>query len=57
VRERGREKEIAARVWLVGRVFGAELVGGDEEVERARKVLESFHAEQMLRAPDLVPRR
>ncbi|MFB3739568.1 MAG: hypothetical protein ACE14W_11475, partial [Candidatus Velamenicoccus archaeovorus] len=57
VRERGREKEIASRVWLVGRVLDPELAGGTEEVERAGKVLASLHAEQTLREPDLVPRR
>jgi hypothetical protein len=43
-------------VWFVGRVFGAEQVGGEEELERARKVLASLHAEQSLRRPDLVRR-
>lgn len=56
-RDRGREKEIAGRVWLVGRVFGPDLVGGQDELERAHKVLASLHAEEILREPDLIRRR
>ena len=55
-RERGRAKDLAARVWWVGRALGPEAAGGEEEMARARGVLERLHAEQALREPDLVRR-
>jgi len=55
VRERGHEKDVAAQVWWVARVFGAEAVGGAEEMGSARALLESLHAEMLLREPDLAP--
>jgi len=54
-RERSQPKDVAAQVWWIAKVFGAEAAGGEEEVERARALLESFHAEQALREPDLAP--
>jgi hypothetical protein len=57
VREQGSTKEIAAQVWWVGRVFGAEAAGGEQEVAGARELLESLHWQQALREPDLVRRR
>ncbi len=56
VREHGFAKEVAARVWWVGRLFGADAVGGERELERARTTLESLHWDQALREPDLVQR-
>lgn len=54
--EQGRPKGVAGQTWWNGRVFGPEAVGGEEEMERARKVLEELHWEQALRGPDLVGR-
>jgi class 3 adenylate cyclase/predicted ATPase len=48
-------KDVAAQVWWVARVFGPEEAGGPDEVERARALLESLHAEQPLREPELAP--
>ena len=56
-RERAWPKEVAERVAWMGRVFGADAVGGSEEVERARKVLEGLHAQQALLDAELAARR
>lgn len=56
-RERGRPKDIASQVWWIGRVFGAEAVGGPEELDRARALLEELHLDQALRRPDLLAAR
>jgi len=53
-RERGWPNELAATTWWAGRVFGPDAVGGEEETEGARKVLEAHHWEQALREPDLM---
>jgi class 3 adenylate cyclase/tetratricopeptide (TPR) repeat protein len=55
-RERSREKDVAVQVWWIARVFGAEAAGGEDEVARARRLLERTHSEQALREPDLVRR-
>ena len=55
-REQGRPKDIAGQAWWNGRVFGPDAAGGEEEMQRARKVLEELHWEQALREPDLVKR-
>src|SRR5581483_6844653 len=55
-RERGVPKEVAARVWWVGRLFGPDAVGGEQELARARTMLEALHWEQALREPELVQR-
>jgi len=55
-RERGSEKDAAATIWWIARVFGPDAVGDDEEVDRARKILEATHAHQALREPGLVRR-
>jgi tetratricopeptide (TPR) repeat protein len=52
-RERGSPKDLAAAVWWIARVFDADAAGGDEEVEQARKLLESTHSETALRRPEL----
>jgi tetratricopeptide (TPR) repeat protein len=51
-RERGLSKDVAALLWWIGSVFGAEAAGGPEEVERAREVLERTHLEVALRRPE-----
>ena len=56
LRERGRAKDVAAQVWWIARVFGDEAAGGSTEVQGARTLLGSLHAEQSLREPDLVRR-
>ena len=53
-RVQGSAKDVAARIWWMGRVFGPDAVGGTEEMERARSLLESTHWEAALMAPDLV---
>jgi len=54
--ERAEEpaKNVAARIWWIGRVFGPDAVGGEEEMERARGLLGETHWEAALIAPDLV---
>jgi ATP/maltotriose-dependent transcriptional regulator MalT len=54
--ERAQEpaKNVAARIWWIGRVFGPDAVGGEEEMERARGLLGETHWEAALIAPDLV---
>jgi tetratricopeptide (TPR) repeat protein len=54
-RERGNPKDVAAQTWWVARVFGPEVVGGPEEADGARVLLEQLHAEQLLREPELAP--
>ena len=49
----GQANYVAARLLWVGRLFGPEHAGGEEEVERARKTLEDHHWVQFLREPDL----
>ena len=51
--ERGWTKDAAGMVWWIARVFGADAAGGDEDVQRARKHLDSHHSVQMVREPDL----
>jgi class 3 adenylate cyclase/tetratricopeptide (TPR) repeat protein len=53
-RERGWSKDVAAMTWWIGKLFGPEAAGGEEEMERARKLLESTHRRQALIVPDLV---
>ncbi len=44
----------AAQVWFAARLFGAEVVGGDEIAESARAQLEAHHWRQALIEPQLV---
>jgi class 3 adenylate cyclase/tetratricopeptide (TPR) repeat protein len=53
-RGQGSAKDVAARIWWIGRVFGPDAVGGAEEMERARSLLEETHWEAAVMAPDLV---
>ena len=55
-REQASGKDVAARVWWISEVFGADAAGGTQEVERARELLERLHAYQSLRAPELALR-
>lgn len=50
----GWRNHIAAQVWWSGSVFDAELAGGEDELERARGVLEAAHWLQALREPEMV---
>jgi class 3 adenylate cyclase/tetratricopeptide (TPR) repeat protein len=50
-RDQGHPKDTAAWIWRVGRVFGPEAAGGEEEVSAARGLLESVHLLQALREP------
>jgi tetratricopeptide (TPR) repeat protein len=47
--------QVAAQVWWIGRLFGPEPAGGEDEVERARLLLEGNHWVQALKEPELVP--
>jgi class 3 adenylate cyclase/tetratricopeptide (TPR) repeat protein len=53
-REHESAKDVAARIWWIGRVFGPDAVGGEEEMERARRLLEETHWQSAIMAPDLV---
>jgi tetratricopeptide (TPR) repeat protein len=53
-RARGLRNEIATATWWVGRVFGADVVGGEAAVDGARAVLESAGWVQFIREPDLL---
>jgi class 3 adenylate cyclase/tetratricopeptide (TPR) repeat protein len=53
-REQESAKDIAARAWWIARVFGPDAVGGEEEMERARTLLEETHWQLALIAPDVV---
>ena len=55
--DRGVPKVVAEVAWLIGRLFGEDLAGGPDEVERARALLEEVHFEQALRRPELVADR
>lgn len=52
-RKRGWRNQLAAQVWRTARLFGAEAAGGEEEVDRAREILEAAHWVRALKDPDL----
>jgi tetratricopeptide (TPR) repeat protein len=52
-REQGWRNPVAAQVWWVGRVFGAEAVGGEEALAEARRTLEGGRWVQSIMDPDL----
>jgi class 3 adenylate cyclase/tetratricopeptide (TPR) repeat protein len=54
-REEGWPNPMAADAWWVGKVFGAEAVGGEQALEDARRTLEAAHWYQALQEPELVP--
>ncbi|MGH2530151.1 MAG: ATP-binding protein [Actinomycetota bacterium] len=47
-RRRGWANEIASITWFIGRLFGADAVGGEDELERARQTLEAHHRRLVL---------
>lgn len=55
-REHGNERAAAISVWWIASLFGPEAAGGDEEVGRARKILEeaewvrAFHEAELVRS-------
>jgi class 3 adenylate cyclase/tetratricopeptide (TPR) repeat protein len=53
-RKEGSPNPLASDVWWVGKVFGAEVVGGEAVLEQARERLEAAHWYQALREPELV---
>jgi tetratricopeptide (TPR) repeat protein len=53
-RDEATEKDVAARVWWISEVFGPDTVGGTEEAERAKDLLERLHLLQPFREPQLV---
>ena len=56
-RDEGSDKDVATRVWWISQVFGVEAAGGEEEVERARELLERTQMLQAFREPELVSDR
>jgi thioredoxin-like negative regulator of GroEL len=56
-RGEGSSKDVAARVWWISQVFGVEAAGGEEEVERARELLERTQMLQPFREAELVTSR
>jgi hypothetical protein len=48
---------VAARVWWISQVFGDEAAGGEEEVGRARELLERTQMLQAFREAELVTSR
>ena len=48
----GWRNVVAARVWWVGRLFGADPVGGTDAMEEARSTLEAAHWIAALREPE-----
>jgi class 3 adenylate cyclase/tetratricopeptide (TPR) repeat protein len=54
VSEEGLPNPVAASTWWTGKVFGAEVVGGEELVEEARSRLEAARWLHSLREPELV---
>jgi tetratricopeptide (TPR) repeat protein len=53
-REVGREVSLAITTWWVAALFGPDAVGGDDEVDRARKVLEEMGWVRAFREVDQV---
>ena len=44
-------------MWWISEVFGPDAAGGQQEVERAKELLERLHLLQPFREPELVMRR
>lgn len=53
-REDGWPNTVASAVWWVGRVFGAEAVGGEDVLDEAKGRLEAVRWYQALREPELI---
>ena len=45
---------MAAQTWLLGSLFGADEVGGEDALEDARTTLESAHWLHAVNEPDLI---
>ncbi len=56
-RKTGWRNTIAARVWLVGSLFGPDAAGGERAVEEARATLQAAHWIHAIKEPDLATRR
>jgi tetratricopeptide (TPR) repeat protein len=56
-RGEGSSKDVAARVWFISQVFGVEAAGGEEEVGRARELLERTQMLQAFREAELITSR
>jgi hypothetical protein len=56
-REHGQPKDVAALLWWVGSVFGAEAAGGADELEAARALLERTHEHTALERPEVLADR
>jgi class 3 adenylate cyclase/tetratricopeptide (TPR) repeat protein len=56
-REENSPNAVAAVVWWIGRVIGAEAVGGEEALEEARGRLEAAHWAKAIEEPELVMAR
>jgi tetratricopeptide (TPR) repeat protein len=54
-RRQGWPNHVAAQEWWAGRLLGAEIVGGEEELAAAERVLLDHHWIQALKEPELVP--
>jgi class 3 adenylate cyclase/tetratricopeptide (TPR) repeat protein len=54
-RRQGWPNHVAAQEWWAGRLLGAEIVGGEEELAAAGRLLEEHHWIQALKEPELVP--
>jgi len=50
----GFENGAASRLWWLGRLFGPEAAGGEDELRAARERLERVHWHRALREPDLL---
>jgi class 3 adenylate cyclase/tetratricopeptide (TPR) repeat protein len=53
----GLRNNLAATVWWIGTLLGAEAVGGRKEMDEARRTLEASHWQQALREPFLLLRQ
>jgi tetratricopeptide (TPR) repeat protein len=53
-RATGFENGAASRLWWLGRLFGPEAAGGEDELRAARERLERVHWHRALREPDLL---
>src|SRR5207344_625097 len=56
-RDEGSVKDVATRVWWISQVFGVEPAGGEDEVGRAKELLERTQMLQAFREAELVTSR
>ena len=50
----GLRNHAASLTWWAGRLFGPDLVGGEDEMERARQTLEAANWIQAIKEPDML---